>query len=178
MYGDATPMGYMLREQVPERWMRIHSLPESKRYANTPSEYSILLERQNMVALEVLGSESECVVFIGWYPEGNQPVDIRTQLLPDINSSAFSLFMEKRDEDEELLCVWCATLVWKANEFDHIIKTIADDEVRYASFASLGTGEIYAPYDGGADLFLRSSSRRDELKRHYKDWLSAHPLGL
>lgn len=45
-------------------------------------------------------------------------------------------------------------------------------------FAALETGEAYHPYDGGADLFLGSSERRDVLKKKYNRWLSRHPRGL
>ena len=159
--------------------MRIHSLPESKRYADTPIEYSILLERQNTVATEVLRDQGRCVVFVGRYPEGDHPVDIRPQLLGGIKGSKFELFEERKgeDEDELLLHIWCAPLMWATNKFDHIIRSVADEEVTNVMFVSLETGESYAPYDGGADLFLSSSSRRNLLKAKYKDWLSAHPEG-
>ena len=37
-FPDCDPAGYMLREQLPERWWRLHSLPLSKRY---PDEIGI-----------------------------------------------------------------------------------------------------------------------------------------
>ncbi len=68
-YGAAMPISHILREEIPDRWMRIHSLPESKRYADTSGEYSLLLSRHNEVATEVLGSQSQCVLFAGQYVE-------------------------------------------------------------------------------------------------------------
>jgi hypothetical protein len=43
---------------------------------------------------------------------------------------------------------------------------------------SEATGRVYAPYDGGADLFLSSESERDQYREKYSAWLSAHPSGL
>ncbi|WP_456695409.1 DUF3885 domain-containing protein [Aeromicrobium sp. P5_D10] len=34
------PVGHELPNNVPDRWVRFHSLPHSKRYAATPSEYA------------------------------------------------------------------------------------------------------------------------------------------
>lgn len=56
-YGAAIPIAHRLRFQVPDRWFRIHSLPQSKRYPQKPSEYSGLLARHNTVATDILGSQ-------------------------------------------------------------------------------------------------------------------------
>lgn len=36
-----------------DQWVRFHSLPRSKRYADTLSEYQILLDRHNTVLSEL-----------------------------------------------------------------------------------------------------------------------------
>ncbi|WP_425586206.1 DUF3885 domain-containing protein [Streptomyces sannanensis] len=33
------PLGHLLRSAWPDRWVRFHSLPESKRYADTEAEF-------------------------------------------------------------------------------------------------------------------------------------------
>jgi hypothetical protein len=60
-FGDCPPAGFLLHETFPERWMRIHSLPDSKRYADTARELTALLARHNTVATDVLGDGSRCV---------------------------------------------------------------------------------------------------------------------
>ena len=186
-YGDVPPLGHLLREQFSERWMRIHSLPESKRYPETPIEYSILLERQNTVATEVLGFDSNCLLLIPRYIYIGSEINHWPELkLPELRDSNFELFSEIKAEDEEedyeaedeiQRRIWCAPITWLPHQFNFLIKTVADDKER-CLFASLETGEIYAPYDGGADLFLKTSARRDDLKIRYKNWLSSHPQGL
>ncbi|MBC7923008.1 MAG: hypothetical protein H7Z75_18170 [Ferruginibacter sp.] len=174
-YGSATPVAHILRHQVPDRWFRIHSLPESKRYADTPDEYSILLARHNAVATEILGSQTRCLLLVGRYTVEPE-LDIHSQDLPLVETVTFALFDSVREPDS--MSIWYAPIIWSAERFDGIIKTVADDQAAHIMFASLETGEAYAPYDGGADLFLSSATRRNELKQRYSHWLSKHPQGL
>lgn len=41
-FGETAPIGYQLKDIFPERWLRVHSLPESKRYADSKEEYAII----------------------------------------------------------------------------------------------------------------------------------------
>lgn len=174
-YGSAVPVAHILRHQVLDKWFRIHSLPESKRYAETPDEYSILLTRHNAVATKVLGSQTRCLLLVGRYTEHPEP-DIHSQSLPQLEGANFTLFGSVQEPD--LISIWCAPMTWTAGRFDGLIKAVADDQDRNILFVSLETGEAYAPYDGGADLFLNSTARRDEMKQRYSQWLSKHPQGL
>ena len=165
--------------------MRIHSLPESKRYADTPSEYSLLLSRHNEAATEALGSQSQCILFAGQYV-GNPETKLHFPSNSGFENMDFKPFKTiERYEPQidpafgpDFINIWYAPVSWSSEQFDEIIKAVADDKVRHILFASLETGEAYAPYDGGADLFLNSVARRDELKQRYKQWLSTHPKGL
>lgn len=71
-----------------------------------------------------------------------------------------------------------ALVEWQNGSFDEILRRVANDEIRYISWMNIQNGEIFAPYDGGADLFLSSTARRDELREQFKDWLSNHPEGF
>ena len=174
-YGAALPIAHRLRFQVPDRWFRIHSLPQSKRYPQKPSEYSGLLARHNTVATDILGSQSLCLLLVGRYHE--QPdLHSRSQSLPNLEGINFTLF--DTWEEPRFISVWCAPVTWIPGQYNGIIKAVADDEEANIVFASLQTGEAYAPYDGGADLFLASTARRDQLKQRYADWLSKHPQGV
>jgi hypothetical protein len=174
-YGSAIPIAHILRQQIRDRWFRIHSLPESKRYPETPDEYSILLTRQNKIATEILGSQTPCLLLVGRYTEHSES-DIHSQRLPQFEGANFTLFVSVPEPD--MISVFCTPIVWSPGQFDHIIKAVADDQDAHILFTSLETGETYHPYDGGADLFLTSSERRDELKQKYSHWLSQHPQGL
>lgn len=178
-YGLAVPVAHILRQQIQDRWFRIHSLPESKRYPETPDEYSIMLMRQNKIATEVLGSQTQCLLMVGRYTE-HPELDIHLQRLPQFEGANFTLLASVQELDMEPLTtnVFCTPIIWSSGQFDFIIKAVADEQEAHILFASLETGEAYHPYDGGADLFLASSKRRDALKQEYAEWLSSHPQGL
>src|SRR5215475_15612067 len=63
-FGALPPVGHLLRQALPPRWMRIHSLPGSQRYAEGNLEYVELLSRHNQIAAEILGSDAEAILFI------------------------------------------------------------------------------------------------------------------
>ncbi|MCJ0874668.1 hypothetical protein [Streptomyces sp. AP-93] len=49
-HGPAGPMlPWELKTVYGDRWVRFHSLPESKRYAEDEAEYAVLLNRYNTV---------------------------------------------------------------------------------------------------------------------------------
>jgi transposase len=157
-YGSAVPVAHIRRQQIQDRWFRIHSLPESKRYPKTPEEYSILLARQNKIATEVLGSQTQCLLLVARYT--NHPeLDIHSQHLPQIEGANFKLFASVQEPDT--ISVYCAPIIWSPGRFDSVIKSVADEQDAHILFAALETVEAYHPYDGGADLFLASSERRD-----------------
>jgi hypothetical protein len=62
--------------------------------------------------------------------------------------------------------------------FDKLLTAIADDEVDFVFWMNRENGAIFAPYDGGFDLFPSTDAQVDELKKSYPDWLSSHSQGL
>jgi len=63
-YPEAYPIGYELKWLYSDRWFRIHSLPESKRYAETEEEYQIIFNRQNELITDLIGEGTEVIVSI------------------------------------------------------------------------------------------------------------------
>lgn len=57
-FPDSYPIGYDLKGIYDNRWFRIHSLPESKRYADNEKEYQIIYKRQNQIIQDLLGDNS------------------------------------------------------------------------------------------------------------------------
>lgn len=62
-YGKYAPLGHVLRFQKAEHWVRIHSLPKSKRYPQTNEEYDILLQRHNEVGDYLFNPNEPCILF-------------------------------------------------------------------------------------------------------------------
>ena len=153
----------MLRSIYPERWLRIHSLPESKRYAESEEEWAELLLRHNIVATETLDEGSPCYLIRGLWIE------------PDVYRQSWVADLEGH---EQSLQFNVTETVWNRSRHNVLLREVADEKVANIVFASRVTGQVYAPYDGGADLVFCNGQERNERKQLYRAWLSAHPEGL
>jgi len=88
--------------------------------------------------------------------------------------------VEAFDEADEpgSISFMAAPAVWSAGAFDSIIEAIAQDTVADIVFFSARTCQVYAPYDGGADLLLINRAARDEAAHTFHTWLSDRADGL
>lgn len=163
LFPETSPAGFLLRQAHQHRWLRIHSLPESKRYANTETEYAELLTRHNAVATHTLGQNSPCYLIEGYWVEQG------------MHAGEWIANLAKCDE---ILRFETSNLIWKSGQHDRLLCDIADCKRTNIVFGSRETNCIYAPYDGGADLIFRNEQERDERKQRYIGWLSKHPKGL
>ena len=167
-YGERFPIAYLLRPQIPDLWFRIHSLPESKRYAENEDETQEILRRHNTVAEKVLGISEQCMWFVP-----NYAFQKYSSTFAEFSGNVFC----KYEDQDTKITLLAAQTVWRPHQFDAALRLVADDVVRYVSWMNIESGEIFAPYDGGADLFLNSTERRDEVRDLYSDWLSPFPGG-
>jgi hypothetical protein len=165
-FPNCEPIGHTLKHSLPDRWVRFHSLPLSKRYAEDESEYRILLERHNAVLNRLFGIGSDAVLvttkFFDW-PSHQGP-----------SATLWRKVAWERTDWE----IYFEKVVWQPGEFDPIIRLVADDIASNVMFVDPSCRWIFAPYDGGMDLILETSQQRDQLKAEFKEWLSMHPGGL
>lgn len=189
-YALTPPISYLLRCAYPDRWFRIHSLPESERYPRNDSEWRILLDRQNTLISDLLGADFNILLVTGDYdfsPDAKsgwtfspgssirhlsfialQPVPLETlntESIPD----------EYRPGD--IYRPVFSELHWQTSAWDSLLIELANDEFS-AFFISVPNELIIAPYDGGVDIILKDKLTRDTYKAKYKDWLSAREDGL
>ncbi|MBL7982710.1 MAG: hypothetical protein JNL52_12980 [Flavobacteriales bacterium] len=180
-YPETFPVNHELKWVYPDRWFRIHSLPESKRYPDTADEYKIILDRQNELIDDLIGQEAEVVISFGLYT--NDITNNNYHSLTDFGKFekvlTIDLQKEKPEEYENGigLDIYVMTEYWKSGKRDVILKAIADDQIR-AMFISPSRKCIIAPYDGGVDVIVDSTEQRDRLKQKYKDWLSDREDGM
>ena len=179
------PVSHNLKYAYPDRWFRIHSLPGSKRYAETPEERNILLCRQNALMADLLGNGEPAVLVTGdfCFPSpAAAHMTIRdplfrfyafTQLEPiDLHASYPEEF-----EPGLLYRPVFAETIWSPHRHDPLLMGIADDTLR-ALFVSPGSYAVVAPYDGGIDCLLKDTATRDAYKAKYQQWLSPRDDGL
>jgi hypothetical protein len=168
VYPESFPINHELKEIYKDRWFRIHSLPESKRYAETEDEYKMLLDRQNQLINDLIGKESEVAISFGLYTD-----DITNDNHKEITD--FGEFEEY--ENEMYFDIYVKSEKWENGKMDEILKAIATDEIR-AMFVSPSNKCVIAPYDGGVDVIVDSTEKRDKLKTKYKGWLSDRQDGM
>ncbi len=176
------PLGWVLRKALPDRWLRIHSLPGGQRYPSGAGDLRVLLARHNAVATAVLGSGSAIVVFAARHTlsaHRRPPACLRVLSLQPAESVP-PVPVEAFDEADEpgSLSFMAAPAVWSAGVFDFIIEAIAQDTVADVVFFSARTCQVYAPYDGGADLLFINRAARDQATHTFQAWLSDRADGL
>ena len=186
-YPLTIPISHFLKHDYKDRWFRIHSLPESKRYAENQEKWDILLSRQNEIMSDLLGDNEDIILVSGLYFNyngGEANDDARHQMLSKYSfRGMFDHVIElskpnKETDDKGVDYLPCFALnTWAANKFDDILKAIADDEFR-VFFMSIKNECIIAPYDGGVDLILKDTETKERYKEKYKEWLSKYIEGL
>jgi hypothetical protein len=163
------PIGHFLRAALPERWLRIHNLPNSQRYPTNDQERAIVLYRNNVVASTVIGIGSPCTAY---YREVGPTV---RATLPDQPSWDVD---EDGVEELERTGFRPSQFVWRPGMLDDDILARAMDETAGFAVISHATAGVYCPYDGGMDLILPTAEDVEPLRQLFKAWLSKHPLGL
>lgn len=186
-FSDCPPVSHLFKHRLTERWFRIHSLPESKRYAEDETEVAELLTRQNIVLLDIIGTDNECVLVSGNYADS--PLAENLKNCPALGKFAFQEFFklpkqefdpDDLDANEEpvYLSLFYGTHKLKRGSLDEVLLCVANWKIVNFFVVSCERQHIFAPYDGGVDVILKDTKERDEFKAKYKDWLSPYPSGL
>ena len=182
-YSDTVPISYLFRDDYSDRWFRIHSLPESKRYADNDNEWTTLLTRQNEIITDLLGVGKEILIVTGdWETDKKAHLVDKEKVFKDYsftrldNIDLYTLDSERYDRGQIYRPVFAET-IWTPNQYDSLLREIADDKTT-AFFLSFEDNIIVAPYDGGVDFVLKDSLTRDFYKNKYRQWLSWREDGL
>jgi hypothetical protein len=182
LISDGTiPIPHQFKHSLPERWFRIHSLPQSKRYADNEAEWEILLHRQNTLASKLFPLDATVYfVVCEYYPDENRVDDFESlksvalDPLVQIDLHAYS----PEDYLPEMFCeLHFAQMHWESGKYDLILRDIARDELT-AFWVSFETGVIFAPYDGGVDVIMPTTPARAAMRAVFKDWLSPRADGM
>jgi hypothetical protein len=166
-YPEVLPIRSLLNgRSFPNRWMRIHSLPLSKRYADTKQEWDILLERQNKLINHLVPQGMGVQWVINWIEKDNY-------LFKSFNLAPLGVFQEA--EDEPAYNSFLLETTWEHDPRNPLLLMIADETLRAFMIAP---DCLIAPYDGGVDVILKDPHTCYALRRKFKDWLSKRPDGL
>ncbi len=184
-YLDNIPLSHLLRQEYSDRWFRIHSLPESKRYAENDKEFEIILNRQNEIITDIFGLETNILLVTGEYNWGdNKAIHItdeqeiyKTYSFTRLDNIDLYKFNSEDYDEFDIYRPAFTETTWSLNKHDKILLEIAEDKTR-AFFMSFEKNVIVAPYDGGVDFILKDNLSKEFYKNKYIHWLSEREDGL
>ena len=180
-YPGCPPIGYLLRQKFPDRWFRIHTLPGAKRYADSSQEQTEILRRHNLLS-SILGDGAKYVLITTGYSDSATPARSYPQLEPLIGLGehwfTVALHEMEGEDDPNYWHFFFSEKTWTAQSADELLSLVAERVVSNVLFLGVDQDCLYHPYDGGADIFLKSEPLKSSLKQKYESWLSSHPEGL
>lgn len=183
-YEDCPMIGNVLRKSFNERWFRIHSLPESRRYPKNKKHWNILLERHNQIITDIVGNDSKVILVTGsYYIEENAVFDdddenfFKPYNLIEIGNVDLHKLDPVNYDSGQIFKPSFTEIIWNANEYDSILTAVAEDEIRFF-FISQDKNTIIAPYDGGIDFIMKDTKTKDFYKEKYRAWLPQNDQGL
>jgi hypothetical protein len=175
MRWGGAPIAYEFRKRHADRWVRFHSLPRSKRYAETEEEYGITLARHHCVLAE-LGADDGLYLIAGYFEDAHGRIAVASAHPGAV--PWMTIQPDERSAFEIPMTLHVSTASGERSVVDPFLRAVADDEIAYAIIAPPDLRWLYHPYDGGADVIAPTAHDRDALKDRHPDWLSGHPAGL
>ncbi|WP_328617776.1 hypothetical protein OHS18_17580 [Amycolatopsis sp. NBC_00355] len=176
-----SPLADSLKQACHDRWVRFHSLPGSKRYPDTDSEYDIVLQRYNTVLDELFHGQDVRIVTTDWSDASEPPALSAHHVLWNPGARHWmSVRTDEEETDPDFITythLYVSRRTWRPGLVDDLLRAAADEATVGVMITSLSFDRIHHPYDGGADLLLPTTSERDTIKHSHTDWLSDHPSG-
>lgn len=178
------PVTFLFRSELPSRWFRVHSLPDSKRYAEDVLEWQILLRRHNDI-LDDLFERGEDLYLVAASYEHDECEELHpfneVQSLKSLNMIPFEAIDLNRIDPEcwdigSRLVPMVTVISWEKEKFNEIIKDVANDNSR-VFFFSPAKNRIVAPYDGGIDIILEDEKTKNFYRSKYHRWTPKMRLG-
>ncbi|MDL2077205.1 hypothetical protein QNN03_12215 [Streptomyces sp. GXMU-J15] len=175
------PLAHTFRTRFADRWVRYHSLPESKRYAESEEEYAVVLDRYNTALDELFAGQDVYVVTTEWSVTPDGPAgrpSPRRELHP--GGVHWWTDADVSDPDPEFHTytrLYVDRRPRRRGRADALLRAVADEQIVDVFFTDTGLRRIHCPYDGGADLILTGSAERDEFLERHSAWLSDYRSG-
>ena len=159
-----------------DRWVRFHSLPGSKRYADTDEEHAEILRRHHAVLVDLMrDSVTDLLVICADWGERDLAHGWHRSILP---TARYWTSVQSDPEEGTLAMLYVDTSFESLASLDALLRAVADDATGPVLLTPATFEWRYQPYDGGADVIARSIEERDRLAAGFAAWLSAREDGL
>jgi hypothetical protein len=168
---DSLPIAHELKELFEDQWVRLHTLPDSKRAPESDAEWAVATDRHNTVLAELASPGDDLLVIMSVVAPNPAPAE------PDVD---FWTAVPWHYADPDLLFahLYVTTEEWAPGALDELLRLAADQQIGGVIIAPLDLAWLYHPYAGGVDIILATPDARDALSARYADWRSRHPSGL
>jgi hypothetical protein len=182
-FSGCEPVAHRLRTAFPDRWVRFHSLPGSKRYPEDESEYAKVLYRHNHILGQLVGPRRQVVLLTTGYSGSTEPACLQPESPSPGRDAVFWRTipmheLEGNSTEPNYWHVFACVREWRRGLFDPIVRLVADDVLSNVMIVAPDCRWVLHPYDGGMDVIMESSAARDLLKSSNSEWLSPHPSGM
>ena len=178
------PVTFLFKTELNSRWFRIHSLPESKRYAEDAFEWEMLLKRHNDIMADVF-SEEETLYMVAASYEHDEYIELHPfssvqslstfHMAPSEVINLHSIDPQCWDAGSQLVPM-VSIIQWEQEKFNPVFMDVANDNAR-VYFFSPSKERVVAPYDGGIDLIFENSEQRNDYRNKYSHLLPQNEWG-
>jgi hypothetical protein len=122
-FGACEPVAHLLRDRFHDRWVRFHSLPESRRYPESEAEMTIILERHNRLIDQLTRGEGNLMLLSTEYSASASPrrSELAEQNVCKGEAPWRSVVMHELSEDWEKPTYWhlfSSIMQWKPGVLD------------------------------------------------------------
>jgi hypothetical protein len=172
-FPELPPVGFLLRKNRPEQWLRFHTLPNAKRIPKSASEVEEVLQRMSQISEEVFEPRTQAALWITSF----------NHLRPSFPKEQWAGFEAVAEPpptwtnalqdhiDVQHMTIWVRAKEWDWEHVAFFFREVSLDRLDYVTAFSVHTGAAICPYDGGIDTFLSDAHKRTALKRKFKNWL-------
>ncbi|MEU0094515.1 hypothetical protein [Kribbella sp. NPDC006257] len=173
------PVCYTLRGSQSDRWVRFHSLPESKRYADGLAEYRELFHRQTTVLDELLAltDGEELLVITSSWSDSEQRIERGEEIAAAVPEASPWISVAPHDDNESWSHLFVSRLDRRSPRLIKVLRLVADFATGNVLISDPQLTWLFAPYDGGVDVIAPTPQDRDALRARHQEWLSKHPGG-
>ncbi|MCJ1714963.1 hypothetical protein [Curtobacterium sp. VKM Ac-2922] len=171
------PLGHLLRQRHEDRWFRVWSLPDGKRYADTADEHAEVLRRHRTVLEALLPPGGSATVIAADFGAEDIESGWTRSALPDRWPWRRSDDHWGLDEDDDVRRYLWVQDMPSVDALTELLVAAADDRAQFVATGPDATW-VYCPYDGGADVIVADSSMRDRLAARFRSWAPSTAQGL
>lgn len=168
---DSLPIAHELKELFEDQWIRLHTVPGSKRLPGSDDEWAVVIDRHNTLLADLVTSERDLIVIMSVVAAGPMPAEADADFWTSVP-------WHYADPDLLYAHLFVTTSTWEPGALDDLLRLAAEQQIGGVIIAPLDLAWLYHPYAGGVDIILTDPAIRADLAERHAEWRSTHPAGL